>query len=221
MKSFNVMLIDDHPFLRAGIREVIKDMPGLKVVCEAGDKTEAYGEFEKNLPDVVVLDINLGNNENGLDLIPLFQNLNPNVGVLVLSMYEDFEYLRKAFDLGAKGYVVKGSDTQVVISGIYIVGGGDVFLGPKMASILVNRMLEKPVVESCEEDTSKYESLTDREQEIFRLLVGGMTSKEIGKELYISSKTVDNHKSKIMSKLEIHSSVGLFRFATKIGLLES
>ncbi len=220
MKKCNVMLVDDHPFLRAGLREVLKENENYTVVCEAGDKSEAIQEFNQYLPDVIVLDVNLAN-ESGLDLIPTFKGIKEDVGVLVLSMYEDYEYLRKAFVAGADGYVVKGANTDVVLSGISIVNSGEIFLGPKMSGILVHRMLDKGSVQTSEEDNDKYGTLTDREQQIFRLLVNGLTSKQIGKELYISSKTVDNHKSKIMSKLGVHNSVGLFRFATKIGLLDS
>ncbi|MBN2618604.1 MAG: response regulator transcription factor [Spirochaetales bacterium] len=220
MRNYNVMLVDDHPFLRAGLREVIKENKNYTVVSEASDKSEAIQEFTDKLPDVVVLDINLGS-ESGLDLIKPFRDMKESVGILVLSMYEDYEYLIKAFSAGADGYVVKGAATDIVLSGISIVAGRNVFLGPKMAGIMVQRMLEKGSCEFSEEENDRYETLTDREQEIFRLLVNGLTSKQIGKELYISSKTVDNHKSKIMSKLEVHNSVGLFRFATKIGLLDS
>ena len=220
MKKCNVMLVDDHPFLRAGLREVIKENVNYSVICEASDISESIQEFNENLPDVVVLDINLGD-ESGLDLISSFRDVKEDVGVLVLSMYEDYEYLRKAFVAGANGFVVKGAETDVVLSGISIVASGEVFLGPKMTGILVRRMLDKSSNHSSEEDNDRYGTLTDREQQIFRLLVNGLTSKQIGKELFISSKTVDNHKSKIMSKLGVHNSVGLFRFATKIGLLDS
>ncbi len=219
MKKCNVMLVDDHPFLRAGLREVIKENENYAVVSEASDISEALQEFNEKQPDVVVLDINLGQ-ESGLDLIQPFKDIKNDVGILVLSMYEDYEYLRKAFAAGANGYVVKGSETDVVLSGISIVASGEVFLGSKMAGILVKRMLDKGVTPSSVEENDRYGTLTDREQQIFRLLVNGLTSKQIGKELFISSKTVDNHKSKIMSKLEVHNSVGLFRFATKIGLLD-
>lgn len=220
MKKCNVMLVDDHPFLRAGLREVIKENKNYSVVSEASDMSEALHEFNEKLPDVVVLDINLGD-ESGLDLIQPFRDVKEDVGILVLSMYEDYEYLRKAFIAGANGYVVKGASTDVVLSGISKVASGEVFLGSKMAGILVKRMLDKGGVQTSEEDNDRYDTLTDREQQIFRLLVNGLTSKQIGKELFISSKTVDNHKSKIMSKLEVHNSVGLFRFATRIGLLDS
>jgi len=220
MKKCNVMLVDDHPFLRAGLREVIKEKDNYEVVSEASNISEAMEEFNEKLPDVVVLDINLGA-ESGLDLIQPFKDMKSDVGILVLSMYEDYEYLRKAFTAGANGYVVKGSETDIVLSGISVVSSGETFLGPKMAGILVKRVLEKGNIPSSEEENDRYDSLTDREQQIFRLLVNGLTSKQIGKELFISSKTVDNHKSKIMSKLEVHNSVGLFRFATKIGLLDS
>lgn len=219
MKKCNVMLVDDHPFLRAGLREVISEDVNYTVVSEASDISEALQEFNENQPDVVVLDINLGQ-ESGLDLIQPFKDIKNDVGILVLSMYEDYEYLRKAFAAGANGYVVKGSETDVVLSGISIVARGEVFLGSKMAGILVKRMLDKGVTSSSVEENDRYGTLTDREQQIFRLLVNGLTSKQIGKELFISSKTVDNHKSKIMGKLEVHNSVGLFRFATKIGLLD-
>ncbi len=220
MKKCNVMLVDDHPFLRAGLREVIKEKQNYRVVSEASDKEEALHEFNQKHPDVVVLDINLGQ-DSGLDLIRVFRDINENVGILVLSMYEDYEYLRKAFSYGANGYVVKGAQTEDLLSGISVVASGGVFLGNKVSKILVNRMLENRSTVSSEEENDKYSSLTNREQQIFRLLSDGLTSKQIGKELYISSKTVDNHKSKIMSKLEVHNSVGLFRFATKIGLLDN
>lgn len=220
MKKCNVMLVDDHPFLRAGLREVIKANENYRVISEAGDQVEALQEFNDKKPDVVVLDINLGE-ESGLDLIRPFKDIKEDVGILVLSMYEDYEYLRKAFAAGANGYVVKGAETGDVLSGISIVARGEVFLGSKVAGILVKRMMGKDSVDTSQEDSDKYGTLTDREQQIFRLLVNGLTSKQIGKELFISSKTVDNHKSKVMSKLEVHNSVGLFRFATKIGLLDS
>ena len=220
MKKCNVMLVDDHPFLRAGLREVIKENSDYTVVSEASDIIEALEEFNDKLPDVVVLDINLGS-DSGLDLIKPFKDIKNDIGILVLSMYDDYEYLRKAFAAGATGYVVKGAETGVVLSGISIVAKGEIFLDSKVSSILVARMLAKNVTDSTEEDNDKYGTLTDREQQIFRLLVNGLTSKQIGKELFISSKTVDNHKSKIMSKLEVHNSVGLYRFATKIGLLDS
>lgn len=221
MKKCNVMLVDDHPFLRAGLREVIKENQNYNVVCEASDKSESLSEFSAHLPDVVVLDVNLGQ-ESGLDLIQPFKDIKSDVGILVLSMYEDYEYLKKAFVAGADGYVVKGAETDVVLSGISVVAKNEVFLGSKMSGILVKRMLNNTSSpSSSEEENDRYSTLTDREQQIFRLLVNGLTSKQIGKELFISSKTVDNHKSKIMGKLEVHNSVGLFRFATKIGLLDS
>lgn len=220
MTNCNVMLVDDHPFLRAGLREVIKESGRYLVVSEVSDKAEALQEFNEKLPDVVVLDINLGE-ESGLDLIRPFKNIKEDTGILVLSMYEDYEYLRKAFAAGATGYVVKGAETDVLLTGISVVAKGKTFLDSKVSQLLVKRMLDNKSIDSSEEDNDKYGTLTDREQQIFRLLANGLTSKQIGKELFISSKTVDNHKSKIMSKLEVHNSVGLFKFATKIGLLDS
>lgn len=213
------MLVDDHPFLRAGLREAIKEKPELNVVCEASSGDEAMENFAEHRPDVIVLDINLGNDESGLDLVSGFRDIKEDVRILVLSMYEDYEYLRKAFVAGINGYVVKGSDADNVVFGISVVASGQTFLGPKMAGCLVRRMLDRESHVSSDEDIARYDELTSREQEIFRLLVSGMTSKQIGKELYISPKTVDNHKSKIMSKLGVHNTVGLFRFAGRIGLL--
>ncbi|HEX7238973.1 MAG TPA: response regulator transcription factor [Longimicrobiaceae bacterium] len=215
-ETIRVLLVDDHAVLRAGLRALLEAEPGIEVVGEAGTGEEGVARAGELRPDVVVMDLSMPG-QGGLEATRSIAALDQGTRVLVLTMHGEEEHLLPVLEAGGSGYVNKRSADEELIEAIRTVARGDVFLYPSAAKLLLRGLKQKS--EAGEEDP--LDRLTDREREVLSFTVEGFSSSEIGKKLFISPKTVDTYRARIMEKLGLHHRSELVRFALRKGLLKA
>ena len=214
----NILIIDDHTLFREGLKSIIGRDSRFKVVGEAGNGREGLRMARKLKPDLVLVDISLPD-RSGIQLTSEIRTLLPESQIIIVTMHSRINCIAEAFQAGAKGYVVKESAGERLLQGLEAVGKGEYFLDSSVSHEVVKKLMKIPLKEAKITDGA-YGTLTPREQEVMRFLADGLSTKEVAQKLYISPKTVENHRTSIMKKLELHSSLELFRFAARIGLLD-
>ncbi|HJX32446.1 MAG TPA: response regulator transcription factor [Thermodesulfobacteriota bacterium] len=212
----SIIIIDDHPLFREGIKAIIARDPQFEVVGEAGDGTEGLRLAKKFSPDFFLIDLSLPD-KNGISLLRDIKDFLPESHVMIVSMHSKIHYIAEAFQAGAAGYVVKESASDRLLEGLYAIGKGEYFLDSSISPQVVKKLIEAPTKTKITD--SAYRALTPREQEVMRLVAEGISKKEIAKMLFISIKTVENHRTNIMKKLGFHSTMDLIRYAAKLGLI--
>ena len=212
-----LLLADDHAILRSGLRVLLAAQSDMEVVGEASDGAEAVREALLKRPDVVLMDVAMGA-ESGLDAVQRIKQAAPDIKVLMLSMYDDESYLRRALDAGASGYALKRAADTDLLSAIRAVARDEMYLHPALTRVVVNDLLRR---ESAGATISRTldPSLTDRETDVLRLVALGHTNQEIADSLFLSVKTVEGYKSRLMEKLGLRGRAALVRYAVEAGLL--
>ena len=213
-KKIRVILTDDHPVVRAGIRAELEKMPGVEVVAEASDGREAVEVIKAQKPDVVFMDISM-RGLNGLEATARVTKEVPGVRVIVLSVHQSEEYFWSALKSGASGYLLKKAATAELAAALQRVVGGEIYLAREISNRLVTRF----PLQQLAHQRSPLEKLTDRQREILQLIAEGQTTKAIGIVLKLSPKTVEYHRAKLMEALKIYDIPGLVRFALQSGLI--
>lgn len=216
MAKIRILVADDHTVIRRGIVGLLNAQPDMDVIDEAGNGREAVAKAEAASPDVVLLDVAMPD-LNGLGATRLIKAQSPGVQVLILTMHDRADYLFQALRAGASGYVLKGADTEDLLTAVRSVARGGVYLFPPVAKELLNDYLRRV---QAGEDVANYDGLTDREREILQLIAEGRTATQIAEELSISPHTVQSHRDSIMTKLDLHNRAALIRYAIRRGLVE-
>ncbi|HQX80830.1 MAG TPA: response regulator transcription factor [Vicinamibacterales bacterium] len=207
-----VAIVDDHDLVRAGIRAILEQDPLFQVVGETGDGQDAIRLVTALRPDVVLMDVHLPGGLGGLDATEAIVKDCPGVKVIVLTQYENREYIRRALRIGARGYLLKSSAAPELLDAIKTVHAGQRYLHPSVADELVDLVTAGRSIEDSEDD---YDRLTTREKQVFKLLAEGKTSRDISKYLTISLKTAMTHRTNIMEKLNMHTRSELIRYAVR------
>ncbi len=213
-----LLIVDDHPLLREGLKAIIGRNPEYEVIGEAGNGREALRMVKQLKPNLALLDISLPD-QSGLELIRDMLQSSPETRVMIISMHSKIDYIVKAFQAGARGYVAKESATEKLLQGINTVLKGDYFMDTSVSQQVVKKLAGLAEKEAKVQDAA-YETLTPREQEIMVLVAEGLSSNDIAERLFISSKTVENHRASIMHKLNLHNTIELIRYAAKLGLID-
>ena len=213
MSKIRVLVADDHTIVRQGLVGILETSPEIEVVGEAADGHEAVEKSLEARPDVAVLDVSMPR-LNGIEAARRIREALPTTRILVLTMHDDEEYVLKMVRAGASGYLLKDSAASELIAAIKSLRSGQAYFGPHASKALAEAYQHPDTLRD-----DPYERLTDREREIFQLVVEGKTNKEIGEVLFISPKTVDNHRTHLMEKLRMHSTAELVRFAARRKLL--
>jgi len=213
-EPIKILLVDDHAMFRAGIRALIEAEDRLQVVGEASTGDEAVDRVRELKPDLVIMDLAMPGS-NGLEATRRISALELNTSVLVLTVHAEEEYLVPVVEAGASGYLTKTSADTDLLEAIRVVARGQVFLPPKAATLLLKRYKDAEG-----EDSAGLNDLSTREQEVLALTAEGFSSREIGQKLFISPKTVDTYRSRIMDKLGLTHRSELVRFALRVGLLK-
>ncbi len=210
-----VVLADDHTIFRAGLRALLELEPDVEVVGEAATGDEAVEKARTLKPDVMIMDLSMPDT-NGLEATRRIAALELGVHVLVLTVHAEEEYLVPVVDAGASGYVTKASADRDLVEAIRTVARGEVYL-PSRATTLLLQQYRK--AEEDDGDGGGLRALSSREREVLALTAEGFSSSEIGEKLFISPKTVDTYRSRIMQKLGLNHRSELVRFALRVGLL--
>ena len=196
-----IAIIDDHTLFREGLKAIVGTNNGFEVIGEAGNAADGLTLAGETKPDIMIIDITLPD-KNGIKLTRELLSNFPEVKVMIVSMHSKADYISEAFKAGALSYIVKDSAAENLISGLQSVSKGMHYIDNSVAKEVV---LGLQGGEGEEKKDDPYERLTNREQQVFRLLVEGTQVKEIAEKLFISPKTVENHRGSIMKKLDIHS----------------
>ena len=213
-----LLLVDDHPLFREGLKTIIGRDGRFEVVGEAGNAAEGLRLAKKLKPDIALVDLSLPD-RGGIHLTREIRTLLPDTRVMIVSMHSRIDYIADAFQAGATGYVVKESASERLLQGLKHLSGGDYFLDESISQQVVKKLMESPPKEAKITD-ALYGTLTHREQEVMRLLAGGLSAKEVAEKLFISPKTVENHRTNIMSKLGLKTLLELVRYAARLGLID-
>lgn len=208
-----VLLADDHAVLRAGLRMLIEAEPDMTVVGEAGDGLEALAQVEKLAPDVLLLDLSMPR-LGGLAALGRLRRTAPQTRILVLTMHEDEEYLHAALQSGAAGYVLKRAADTELLAAIRAVMRGEFYLHPGVTRLLLDDMLPPPPL------TNPWETLSERERQVLRLVALGHTNAETATQLSLSAKTIETYRARGMNKLGLRTRAQLVRYVLRQGLLE-
>lgn len=214
----SILIIDDHPLFREGLKVIIGRTSRFEVVAEAGTAREGLDLARELEPDIIIVDISLPD-KSGIQLTHDIKNLPFATRVMIVSMHAKIDYIAAAFKAGAMGYMVKESATEGLTKGLESVIRGEYFLDSSLSHTVVANLISSPIKEARIRDDD-YGSLTPREQEIMRLLAEGLSPKKIAENLFISPKTVENHRASIMNKLGLHSTMELVRYAARLGLID-
>ena len=214
MTALRILLADDHTVVRQGLRKVLEERPEWQVVAEAGDGRDAVRLAEEFRPDVAVVDVAMPL-LNGIEATRQITKRAPQTKVLVLSMYSDEAYVTQMLKAGAKGYLLKDSADVDLLQAVQAVSQGKSFFSPAVARL----MSDDYARQRGENLVDRYESLSEREREIFQLVAEGKTNKEIAALLFISPSTVETHRARIMEKLDLHSAAEIVLYAVRRGVI--
>ena len=224
-EAIRILLVDDHTILRDGLRALLAEVPGMVVVGDARDGEEGVAQVAATEPDVVIMDL-LMPRMNGLEATERIHASHPHVKVLILSMYDDDEYVQRVIQAGAAGYALKGAAAEDLVRAIREVHSGSSFLHPVIAAKLIEDYVRRtrdglpPASSSGPADAAApSEPLTLRERQILKLIAEGQTNQVIADALGLSRKTVESHRTHIMKKLRAHDVTELVRYAVRTGLI--
>jgi len=209
-KITKIIILDDHPLLRQGIRQVIESQADIKVIAEASGANEAIDMINRELPDVAIVDITLSGSVNGIDFIKSIKERFPSVRSLVVSMHSETIYGERAIQAGAMGYIMKESASRQIISAIRCILDGRVYISEKL-----EKKMKQNLLYGNEKTSSNPEHLTNRELEIFQFIGNGFSTREISEKLNISINTIESHRKNIKRKLNLEKSSDMVKHAVQ------
>lgn len=212
VETIQVFLADDHRLVREGIAALMANTPDIKVAGECGDGLLVVEEVLKTKPDVVILDLAMPG-LNGLDVCRQLTRKVKEAAVLVLTMYADEEFIVRALENGASGYLLKEAASDQLAEAVRTVNRGDLFLGPGVPRSVLTRL-------TAGRDDDPYSRLTPREREVLQLIAEGKTNRNIAEMLELAVKTVDTHRAHLMKKLNIHDQTSLVKYAIRRGIVQ-
>jgi two-component system response regulator NreC len=215
MARLRILLGDDHTLLRQGLRKILQERPEWEVVAEAGDGRDAVRQALAVQPDIAILDIGMPL-MNGIEATRQIVRRRPDIHVLILSMHANEAYIIQALKAGAKGYLLKDSADTELIRGVAVVASGKSFFSPAVAKVMlddyVRHLAEKGIAD-------RFDTLSEREREIFQLVAEGRSNKEIAELLSVSPATIETHRAHVLQKLDVHNTAELVLYAVRRGVI--
>ncbi len=211
-KAIRVLLADDHPVVRKGLRFCLGQYEGINIVGEAADGQEAIRKAHELAPDVILMDLDMPG-MNGLAATEALREQLPAVQVLALSMYSQSDYVLRIIRSGARGYVLKAAKPEELLKALQTINAGETYFSPEVARTALNQFVRGS-------ETPQTNQISNREREVLVAVAEGLSNKEIASRLDVGVRTVETHRERIMRKLSIHSVAGLTKFAIQAGLIE-
>ncbi len=218
--NVKIVIADDHAVVRTGFSMILNYQEDMEVVATAADGVEAYQKVLEYKPDVLILDLSMPPGESGLVATSKISESFPETKILILTMYDDEEYLFHVLKSGAKGYILKNAPDEQLILAVRTVYKGETYVDMKMTTSLVNEFINQSHQEEVSYSSDPFKILSKRELEILPLIAKGYGNKDIDEKLFVSVKTVEAHKTHIMNKLNLKSKPELVEYALKKKLLE-
>lgn len=215
MPSLRLLIGDDHRLFRHGIVKILEQRPEWVVVAEAGDGRQAVEQAVNLVPDVAILDVGMPL-LNGIESAQQIRRRAPSVQVLMLSMHADEAYVSRALQAGATGYLLKDSAAEDLIRGVDSVATGQSFFSPAIARLMLDDYMRRVAGHQVQD---RFETLSEREREVFQLIAEGRTSKAVAELLGISPTTVETHRARILQKLDVHNTAELVLYAVRRGVI--
>ncbi len=217
MDKIKVFIVDDHPIVREGLPQLLESQPDLEVIGTAETGKKALEHLRLLRPDVIILDISMPE-MNGFEAISLLKNFLPNCQIVVYSMHDKEAYVHKVLSSGALGYVLKGAPIAELTAAVRAVAQNEYFLSSKLNHDVIECYLTHRIEKNKE--LSRYDLLSEREQQVFRLMVEGKTTAQTGDILCVSPKTVEKHRLSIMKKLNLRNLVDMIKYGVRIGVID-
>ena len=214
MPKIEVLIADDHPMVRSGLRNLLESSKEFVVVSEADNGEDALAKIETTRPHIAILDIDMPK-LSGIDAAARIVQVFPRTKVVILTMHEDEAYMAKVIEIGAHGYLLKDADGNEIIRALKRVAGGERYFAGAVSKIMARAAKRQ---KGADESLG---TLTAREKQIIILISEGLSTPEIAKKLFLSPRTVESHRSNIMHKLNIHQATALVRFAIEKGLIKA
>jgi DNA-binding NarL/FixJ family response regulator len=211
MTPLRILIGDDHTLVRHALKRVLEDQPDWQVVAEAGDGRQAVRLTLQEHPDVAILDVAMPT-MNGVDAASAIAQQVPDTAVLMLSMHGDDVWIRRALQAGARGYLLKDSESMDLIGAVEAVASGRSYFSPAVSSIIVGDYMRRV---SQRSECEGYDRLSEREREVFQLVAEGRTNRQIAEALNIRPTTVETHRARILQKLDLHSTTELVLWAVR------
>jgi DNA-binding NarL/FixJ family response regulator len=211
MKKIKIILVDDHQMFRDGVKSILHDEQNIELVGEVGNGSDLYSLLESTQADMVITDISMPD-ISGIEVAKYISENFPDIKILILSMHVREDFIIKAIEAGANGYIPKDSSMNELLEAINTISKGQNYFNREISDTILKSFINQS---RLQKEAEKKESLTSRELEIIRNVVDGLTNKEIAEKLFISIRTVDSHKNNIMHKLNLKSSVELVKYAIK------
>lgn len=215
MKKISVFVTDDHALFRQGVINTLQPDSGIEITGEAETLKGLLEAEELEQTEVLMLDISLGE-DSSVEAIPELKNRYPDLKIIILSMHDKPVLLKRVINLGISGYLLKQSPSERLLEAVKIVNSGKRYLDPELSESIFTLLCN---CSDNEKNDALYNSLSNREQEIFRMLAEGSSTARIAIELFISRKTVENHRAKILSKLKLNSSADIVQLGEKLGVI--
>ncbi len=217
-EKIKILFADDHSIVRDGLRSIFKNEPEFTIVGEASNGKEAVDLIAERKPDVAVLDISMPY-MTGVEAARIVKKSYPTVGVLILTIHEDEEYIQEIVLTGADGYVLKDAGKKEIFDAVRTIANGGTFFSSQVSKVLLDGMVKRTRGSDPFPHVGE-KKLTNRETEILRLVAEGLTSKQIADKLFLSVTTVNRHRTNIMKKTNIHDAVGLVKYAIRKKIIE-
>lgn len=211
-KKVQILLVDDHPMIRHGIKALLNNADHLEVAGEASNGKEAVEEYSKGKYDLVIMDIKMPVMD-GTEATKELKKINPEVKILGLSMYDEHRFITKMLQSGAKGYILKNTGREELLLAVDKLIAGENYFSSEVSNIMMSRFMSDKPDKSKDSFAYVNVTLTKRETEIIRMIANEMTNSEIAEELGISPRTVDTHRRNLLQKLDVKNTAGLVRYA--------
>jgi DNA-binding NarL/FixJ family response regulator len=215
MPKHRILIADDHAMVRDGVRNLVNQINGVEIVGEASNGNQALELFEKLKPDMLIMDISMPD-MNGMDVSKSILSANPGANIVILSMYDDHDYISRCIEYGVKGYVVKNESSAELENAIKAVLSGKNYFSRQAQDIIFKKYSQNVSKKKNDADDV---NLTKREIEIIKLIAEGLTSQEMANKLFISHRTVETHRANLMKKMNVKNAVELVRKAQQLQLI--